>query len=292
MDGVLNIHKMPGITSHGVVQRVRTLFGEKRVGHTGTLDPSATGVLVVCVGKATRIARYLEAGEKEYHAVMQIGVTTDTCDADGEVLRDGAYASPDRSRILQVLQHFSGRFMQVPPVYSAVKVRGVPSYRLARQGKAEPLKPRPVTIHSIALEDYQDPFLSLRIKCSKGVYIRTLCADIGEALGTGGHMIRLVRTRSGRFHIGQAITLDKLALLSRDELRAVLVPMSDALDNIPAINVNDDDSRKISHGMRIQLQDSDRPEKEMLVRIHDANGRLVALGMAGQGLVRPKAVFL
>lgn len=291
MEGILNIDKPSGITSHDVVQRVRRLAGEKRVGHTGTLDPSATGVLVLCIGKATRIAQYLEAGEKEYHAVMQIGVTTDTLDADGHVLETKSYAAPDLPRVLQVLKEFTGPIMQTPPAYSAIKVGGVPSYKLARQGKAEPLKPRAVTIHGLDLKDYADPFLSLRIGCSKGVYIRTLCADIGEALGMGAHMTKLVRTRSGRFRIEQAVTLDQLALMSRKEMGGIMVTMNDALDDIPAINVNEDDSRKIAHGMRIELPIAQLSGQEnILVRIHNED-MLVALGRAGQGLLKPETVF-
>jgi tRNA pseudouridine55 synthase len=291
MDGILNIDKPSGITSHDVVQQVRRLLGEKRVGHTGTLDPSATGVLVLCVGKATRIAQYLEAGEKEYHAVMQIGVITDTLDADGHVLETRSYAAPDLPRVLQFLKEFTGPIMQRPPAYSAIKVGGVPSYKLARQGKAEPLKPRAVTIHCLDLKDYADPFLSLRIGCSKGVYIRTLCADIGEALGMGAHMTKLVRTRSGRFRIEQAVTLDQLALMSRKEMGGIMVTMNDALDDIPAINVNEDDSRKIAHGMRIELPIAQIPGQEnILVRIHNEN-MLVALGRAGQGFLKPETVF-
>lgn len=152
MDGILNIHKQSGMTSHDVVQAVRRILKEKRIGHTGTLDPMATGVLVLCVGKATRIAQYLEAGEKEYHAVMRLGQTTDTLDAEGRILETRTYIPPDRAQVLKALDGFIGAIMQQPPAYSALKVAGVPSYKLARQGKAEPLKPRAVTIASIELD--------------------------------------------------------------------------------------------------------------------------------------------
>ena len=199
MDGILNINKPSGITSHDVVERVRKILREKRIGHTGTLDPLATGVLVLCVGKATRIAQYLEAGEKEYKAIMRLGVTTDTLDAGGKVLEKKQYGPPDQRKIIEVLQGFIGPIMQRPPAYSAVKVAGVPSYKLAREGKAELLKPRPVTIFSIEMTSFEDPLVSLHVRCSKGVYIRTLCAEIGDALGMGAHLSGLERTRSGRF---------------------------------------------------------------------------------------------
>jgi tRNA pseudouridine55 synthase len=292
MDGVLNINKPRGLTSHDVVMRVRRIFGEKKVGHTGTLDPSATGVLVVCIGRATRIAQYLEAGEKEYHAVMRMGVTTDTLDAEGRILDSRTYVSPDRSRVLDVLKQFIGPILQTPPAYSAIKVGGIPSYKLARQGKAEPLKPRAVTVRSIDLCEYNDPLISLRICCSKGVYIRTLCADIGEALGTGAHLTSLVRIRSGGFRIAQAFSLDQIAFLDRKDLRALLVPMSVALDNIPEITVNDRDSDRIVHGMKIERPEQFLPgEIDILVRLHDSSARLLALGRAGREAIRPEKVF-
>jgi tRNA pseudouridine55 synthase len=196
MDGVLNIDKPPRLTSHDVVERVRRILREKRVGHTGTLDPLATGVLVLCVGKATRIARYLEAGEKEYRATMRLGVITDTLDADGRVLETRSITPPDWQKIVEVMKSFTGPIMQRPPAYSAVKVAGVPSYKLAREGKAAPLAPRAVNIYSLELTGQDGPSVSFTVGCSKGVYVRTLSADLGEALGTGAHLTALMRTRS------------------------------------------------------------------------------------------------
>ncbi len=292
MHGVLNIDKPSGITSHDVVLQVRRLFREKRVGHTGTLDPSATGVLVLCLGKATRIAQYLEAGEKEYRAVMRLGVTTDTLDADGKVLATRQYLPPDRERVAAVLDSFTGSLLQRPPAYSAVKVRGVPSYKLAREGKAKPLEPRQVTIDAIELIGYNNPFVEIRVKCSKGVYIRTLCADIGEVLGSGAHLSKLIRTRSGRFRIEEAITLDKLAHYSPDSLETVLVTMDKALEGVPSIVVSDDGARRIAQGNRIAGPESQRSEQEGLVRIHDQAGVFIALAQFRGGEIRPEAVFV
>jgi len=195
MDGVLNINKPTGMTSHDVVQLARRLLGEKRIGHTGTLDPLATGVLVLCIGKATRIAQYLEAGDKEYRAIMRLGVTTDTLDAEGRVLETRTYAAPDRATLLKVMQQFTGSIMQSPPAFSAVKIAGVPSYKLARQGRAKPNKPRPATIYSIDLTAFENPLVNLTVRCAKGVYIRSLCADIGDALYAGAHLTGLQRTK-------------------------------------------------------------------------------------------------
>ncbi len=291
MDGILIIHKQPGMTSHDVVQAARRILKEKRIGHTGTLDPMATGVLVLCVGKATRIAQYLEAEEKEYQAVMRLGQTTDTLDADGRILETRTYIPPDRAQVLKALEGFTGQIMQQPPVYSALKVAGVPSYKLARQGKAAPLKPRAVTIFSIELLSFEDPLLCLAVRCSKGVYIRTLCADLGDVLLAGAHLTSLVRTRSGRFTLDHAVTLDRLAeLAAAGTLDQVLVSMDTALADFPLVTMNDADAGRILHGNRVPWQ-GEFQTVASLVRIHDALGRLLALGKPVQGEIKPEIVF-
>jgi tRNA pseudouridine55 synthase len=292
MDGVLNVNKPSGMTSHDVVQAVRRITKEKRVGHTGTLDPLATGVLVLCMGKATRIAQYLEAGEKEYRAVMRLGVTTDTLDAEGRVLETRPYSPPDRSQLLHALQGFIGTILQQPPAYSAVKVGGVPSYRLARQGKAEPLKARQVTIYDIELTAYEDPFVSFTVKCSKGVYIRTLCADVGEVLGPGAHLTSLVRTRSGRFGIDHAVTLDQLtAMAVSDSVEQVLVSMDEALADFPAVRVDEAEARRVMHGNRVPWHDDSANVSSGPIRIYGPSGGLLALARAINGEMRPELVF-
>jgi len=292
MDGVLNINKPSGMTSHDVVLAVRRIVKEKRIGHTGTLDPMATGVLVLCLGKATRIARYLEAGEKEYQAVMRLGVTTDTLDAEGRVLETRPYEPPGRSQLLRALDGFIGTIMQQPPVYSAIKVRGVPSYKLARQGKAEPLKPRTVTIRHIELTAYEDPFISLTICCSKGVYVRTLCADLGESLHAGAHLTRLVRTRSGQFGIGHAVTIEQLErLAASDSVEKSLLSLDEALSEFPSVRVDDAEAIRISHGNRIHCLRDFVPLHPAMVRIHDQSGRLLALATAQENDFKPELVF-
>jgi tRNA pseudouridine55 synthase len=279
------------MTSHDVVQAARRILREKRIGHTGTLDPMATGVLVLCVGKATRIARFLEAGEKEYHAVMRLGQTTDTLDAEGRILETRTYVPPNRAQVLKALEGFTGAIMQQPPVYSALKVSGVPSYKLARQGKAEPLKPRSVTISSIELQAFEDPLLSLAVRCSKGVYIRTLCADLGEVLQAGAHLTKLVRTRSGRFTIDNAVTLGRLAdLAAAGSLDQALVSMDEALADIPSVAVNEPDAGRILHGNSVPWQEEPRSVASLL-RIHDPSGKLLALGRLIRGDIRPEMVF-
>ncbi len=293
MEGVININKPSGMTSHDVVLHVRRILGEKRIGHTGTLDPLATGVLVLCIGKATRIAKYLEAGEKEYAAVMRLGITTDTLDADGRVLETRTCPAPARELILRLMRQFIGTIMQRPPAFSAVKISGVPSYKLARQGKAEPNKPRAVTIHAIELAAYEHPFVSLMIRCSKGVYIRSLCADLGDALGTGAHLTKLQRTRSGRFSIAAAVTLEELSSMAEAGREAqAIATIDDALADVPPILLAEAESERVTHGSRVSCPDESKTGgRNGLVRLHDPLGRLLALAHLEGGILRPELVF-
>jgi tRNA pseudouridine55 synthase len=292
MDGVLNINKSSGMTSHDVVEKVRRILKIRRIGHTGTLDPLATGVLVLCVGRATRIARFLEAGEKEYKAVMRLGVTTDTLDADGRVLESREYIPPDREAIIGVARSFTGSIMQRPPAYSAVKVGGIPSYKLAREGKAEALKPRAVTIMSIEVDAYDNPLVSLTVRCSKGVYIRTLCAEIGAVLGMGAHLVALERTRSGRFGIGHAITLDRLgALAAAGNAKEVVAPIDEALGDFPSASINEAEAARVLHGNSIECPNDISHNSQGLVRLHGPGGGLLALARVSLGVLKPDLVF-
>jgi tRNA pseudouridine55 synthase len=292
MDGVVNIHKPLGMTSHDVVQKVRSILKEKRIGHTGTLDPLATGVLVLCVGKATRIAQYLEAGEKEYKAIMRLGVKTDTLDAEGRVLHTQSYEPPSRETVLGALLRFTGVIMQQPPAYSAIKVAGVPSYKLAREGKAEPLKPRQVKIYQIKLTAYDDPFVSFTVRCSKGVYIRTLCADIGEMLGMGSHLTGLVRTRSGRFAIEQSLTLDKLSDMTAASLKdQALISTNEALAHFPMVLISETETARIMHGNQVPCPGSLANNVSDLVRLQDQGGKLLAIARVAAGVLKPELVF-
>jgi tRNA pseudouridine55 synthase len=292
MDGVLNINKPSGVTSHDVVESVRKILHEKRIGHTGTLDPLATGVLVLCVGKATRIARYLEAGEKEYKAVMRLGVTTDTLDSDGRAQRTREYVPPTSQEINDVLPGFIGSIMQRPPAYSAVKVAGVASYKRAREGKAEPLLPRRVTITSIELTAFEDPLARLTVRCSKGVYIRSLCADIGETLGMGAHLAGLERTRSGRFSVEHAVTLEKLqAMTASGDVEQVVTPIDYALDHLPLVLVSETDAIRVQHGNQIACPASAGQITADSIRIHGTTGRLLALARINDGMLKPELVF-
>lgn len=283
------------MTSHDVVQVARRILKEKRIGHTGTLDPLATGVLVLCIGKATRIAKYLEAGEKEYCAEMRLGITTDTLDADGRILETKKYAAPDRAAILDVMHRFTGTIMQNPPAYSAVKIAGTPSHKLARQGRAQPNRPRPATIYSIDLIAFEDPSIRLTVRCAKGVYIRSLCADMGNALHTGAYLTSLQRIRSGRFSIDNAVTIEALArMIHAGTSEKIVISIDEALADFPSVELADADAVKILHGNKVSCL---TPAPGIngscgMVRVHDSIGGLLALARHDGLMINPELVFV
>ncbi len=247
--GVLNINKPTGMTSHDVVDAVRKILGMRRVGHTGTLDPQATGVLPLCVGRATRIAQYLTQADKEYVMTLRLGITTDTLDATGKETTRVEKIAVRLEDLLAVLPHFVGEIQQVPPIFSAKKYRGERLYRLARRG--EHVERQPVTVRVSALDflEFAPPFVRLRATCSKGTYARSLCDDIGRALGCGGHLYELTRTRSGRFTLEGILTLTELEDRAREgRLSEVLIPIPEALAHLPAVRVVPEAGRIILHG--------------------------------------------
>lgn len=210
LSGILIIDKPIGMTSHDVVNAVRHIFGVKKVGHAGTLDPIATGVLVILVGKATKRSNSLLNQDKSYAVTLRLGVSTDTADASGKVLRTGALTDLSIDAVRGAVMSFVGKRKQVPPMYSAVKLKGKALYKLARKGIEVPREPRCIHIKDINIRDISIPDVIFDISCSKGTYVRQLCADIGELLGCGGHMAELRRTRSGGYDISQAVALDNL----------------------------------------------------------------------------------
>ena len=250
--GVLNINKPSGMTSHDVVDAARKILGVRRVGHTGTLDPQATGVLPLCVGRATRIAQYLTQADKEYMMTLRLGVTTDTLDADGKETGRVEVIRVRREDVEAILPRFVGEIQQVPPLFSAKKYRGERLYRLARRGEQVERKPVTIRVHALELLEFAPPFLTLRMSCSKGTYARSLCDDIGRALGCGGHLHALTRTRSGRFSLEGILTLEALEQLVREgRLGEVLIPVADALAHLPAVRVAPEAGRLILHGSDI-----------------------------------------
>ena len=209
INGVINIYKIKGFTSHDVVAKLRGILKQKKIGHTGTLDPDAVGVLPVCLGSATKLCDMLTEKEKEYIAKVQLGVTTDTQDMTGTVLKERPVEVTEKM-VQEALESFVGNYDQIPPMYSALKVNGKKLYELAREGKEVERKARPVVIHSIEILEMSLPLLTIRVGCSKGTYIRTLCHDLGEKLGCGAAMAALERTKSGQFLLETAVTLETL----------------------------------------------------------------------------------
>jgi tRNA pseudouridine55 synthase len=249
ISGVLNINKPAGMTSHDVVDAVRKILAVRRVGHTGTLDPQATGVLPLCVGRATRIAQYLTQADKEYVMTLRLGITTDTLDAAGRVTSRVEDIRVQREDVEAVLPRFMGDIQQVPPLFSAKKHHGERFYRLARRGQPVERHPVMVRIHSLELLEFSPPFVRLRAICSKGTYARSLCDDLGQALGCGGHLHSLMRTRSGRFSLDGVLTLSELEERVRQgRLAEVLMPVSEALAHLPAVRVVPEAGRVILHG--------------------------------------------
>jgi tRNA pseudouridine55 synthase len=287
IDGVLIVKKEAGWTSHDVVAKVRHLFGEVKVGHAGTLDPAATGVLPVLIGRGTRIAEYLVEWDKEYRAVLRLGETTDTQDATGTVLTRCTTDSVTPEAIHEVVGRFHGPIEQVPPMYSAVKVGGVPLYKSARAGKTIARNARTITIHTLEVEAIQAQDVTLRVVCSKGTYVRTLCADIGEALGVGGHMLALERRRVGPLTIGDALTVNEIGI--RHALGRIgddLLSLDRTLGHLGIAVIDEQTVDRVRHGASVPIANILRWEgaadaasgAQVPIRVHDTSGRLVAIG--------------
>ena len=236
MDGILNIIKPTGMTSHDVVFKIRKKLRIKKVGHTGTLDPNASGVLPICIGQATKISQFLLEKEKAYRAVCRLGIITDTQDLDGKVLHKHP-VSVSEEQLKKALAAFQPGYDQLPPMYSALKVRGRKLYEYAREGIEVERDTRPVTIPTLKLLDFDPPEFSMEIACSKGTYIRTLCHDIGEKLGCGGAMAALERTRSGPFAIDQGTDLAAFLEMEREEISRLLFPVDFPLSHYPKFQV-------------------------------------------------------
>ena len=281
-DGVLIVHKEAGWTSHDVVAKVRTLLKESKVGHAGTLDPSATGVLPVLIGRATRIAEYLIDWDKEYRAVLRLGETTDTQDATGQVLSKTDPSGVTVEALQETLTRFLGAQQQLPPMYSAVKVGGQPLYKAARAGKTIDRAERTITIHHLEIVAVHGQDVTLHVVCSKGTYVRTLCADIGQALGVGGHLYALERRRVGPLLIEHALTINQIAdHLHAHTLESRAMSLDDILFELPTVVVNAEQARRVLHGSPIspvevgQLPSSRYP---VSVRLKNEAGQLLAIG--------------
>jgi len=254
LSGILNVDKPPDMTSHDVVDAVRRMTGQRKVGHAGTLDPMATGVLLVCLGQATRVAEYLMAGQKRYRATVVLGTTTDTYDSDGEIIQSGGRTDFDRSEIETALSRFVGRTEQVPPMYSALKKEGQPLYKLARQGQEVVREPRSVEIGQIELLDWTPPSLIVELTCSPGTYVRSLAHDLGQVLGSGAHLAALVRLASGRFTLAHAVSLYRLEeAFQHHQEDTYLLPLDEAFLDWPALILGAVDAQRVAHGQAISV---------------------------------------
>lgn len=295
LKGILLVDKPAGMTSHDVVDHVRKAAGIRRVGHTGTLDPAATGLLILCVGSATRLSEYLTGLDKVYEGYMRLGVVTDSYDMDGQVLEENEVPDLTRAQIQEAMDEFTGQIAQVPPMVSAVKVGGQRLYKLARKGETVERKPREVTVKEFAVLDYDAPLVRFRVRCTSGTYVRSLCHDVGRGLGCGATLDSLRRTAVGRHTVDSAATLEELS--TPEDVRRHLVPMGQALD-LPEVVLRPRGERTLASGGALRRDElkTDCPISEGWIQVKSDTGELLALAQVRRGpaelQVLPKRVFV
>lgn len=298
INGIVNIYKEKGYTSHDVVAVLRKVVGQKKIGHTGTLDPDAMGVLPVCLGRATKVCELLTDHDKTYEALLLLGKTTDTQDISGEVLEEGDPGDLTEEEVRSCIESFIGEYDQIPPMYSALKVNGKKLYELAREGKTVERKSRKVQIHGIRILEMNLPHVRMEVDCSKGTYIRTLCHDIGEKLQVGGCMEELERTKVGRFLKEDAVTLDEVRQkMEQGEGAELFTPLDQIFAELPAVTVTDAKAWMSYNG-------NDLPERFLLekeewtdgqeVRVYDSRKNFIGLYQyrAPKKLFHIKKMFL
>ena len=281
MDGILNVLKPPGMTSFDVIAHLRGLLGTRKIGHAGTLDPLAVGVLPVCVGRATRAIEFLMDKDKVYRAELTLGIITDTQDSSGKVLSSGEAECTDEE-IEAAVSSFVGKYLQLPPMYSALKVDGKRLYELARDGIEIEREQREVEVYSaqvLTIDRIEGIKVLLDVHCSKGTYIRTLCADIGEQLGCGGHMSFLLRKRAGPFDISEAHTLEELSELQKDgTIQAVMLGVEMVFNRFPCFSLDENSEKKFRNGMSIPLPENSNSSDNSHIRVFSTTGEFIALG--------------
>ncbi|PKO86304.1 MAG: tRNA pseudouridine(55) synthase TruB [Betaproteobacteria bacterium HGW-Betaproteobacteria-12] len=283
VDGVLLLDKPLGLTSNDALQKARRLFSAAKGGHTGTLDPAATGLLPLCFGEATKFSADLLDADKTYEAVVKLGVTTDSGDAEGQVVATAPVAV-NEADVRRALPQFTGAIEQIPPMHSALKRNGRPLYELARKGIEVERAPRAVSIHALELLSFAGDTLSLRVRCSKGTYIRVLAADLGQVLGCGAHLIGLRRTAVGDLDLHGAVTLAELEALAEAARGGRLQPVDALLKSLPIVNVEGEAAERFSHGNPVELPAGLTGK----VRVY-ADGRLIGVGEAAEdGRLWPK----
>ena len=291
--GIIVIDKPKGRTSNHVLQQIKRTFDAKKAGHTGSLDPLATGVLPICLGEATKVSQYLLDGDKCYQVTCKLGVTTDSGDSDGNVVAEMPIPEITEQILYAVLPSFIGKQQQVPPMYSALKFQGQPLYKLARQGIEIERKARTVNIYDIILISFTSDSFTLEVKCSKGTYIRTLVEDISASLSTGGHVIALRRLESAGYAIEQAITIESIEECADEGINALdklLLPTEEALPNWPRIEADDEQVLALRCGQQIQVE---QKYEGVQIRLFDRLGIFLGLGeMSQKGIISPKRVFV
>ena len=275
MNGIVNIYKSPGMTSHDVVYKVRRISGIKKVGHTGTLDPDAEGVLPICLGKATKASDMMTFSDKRYTAILKLGVVTDTQDSSGEIIEQKE-VNVSENVIRKAVEEFAGEIMQIPPMYSAIKVNGKKLYELARAGVEIERKPRKITVYEINILNINNDKVELDIKCSKGTYIRTLCHDIGSKLGCGGCMEKLIRTQTSIFTVDRAVTLEEL---EKQGITKFLLPVDDMFD-YDKLYVYGEDERKTVNGNSVKL---DGIKEDKFYKVYGSDGRFLCISKGLNG---------
>lgn len=281
INGVLNIYKEKGYTSHDVVAKLRGILKQKKIGHTGTLDPDAEGVLPVCLGKATKLCDMLTDKDKVYEAGLLLGKTTDTQDITGTVLEERDTSDLTEDEVRHCIENFVGEQEQIPPMYSALKVNGKKLYELAREGVEIERKPRPVTIHEIEIEEIDLPHIRMRVHCSKGTYIRTLCHDIGVKLGCGGCMESLLRTKVSRFELKDSLRLSEIEELQNDDnLQSVLISIDEMFESLQKVVINPEQERLIYNGNMFAekyLENMPALKDKEQVRVYDTKYQFVGI---------------
>lgn len=289
ISGILLLDKVVGITSNAALQQVKRLFNARKAGHTGNLDPLASGLLPLCFGEATKMSAFLLDSDKRYRGTIKLGVRTSTADAEGTVLETRPVAGLDAARVREVLQAFTGSIEQIPPMHSAIKHKGQPLYKLAREGLEIERQPRCVHIHTLELLRFADDEVDIEVHCSKGTYIRTLAEDIGRALGCGAHLASLRRTGAGPFDIRQAVTLVQLEAIAAEEgfagLDRLLLPLEAALADRPAVSVSDNSAFYLRQGQPVLVP---KAPTDGLVRLYGKEHFLGVGQILEDGRVAPR----
>lgn len=288
INGILLLDKPKGLSSNQALQKAKYLYKAAKAGHTGTLDPMATGVLPICFGEATKFSQYLTDADKAYQATLKLGITTTTGDAEGEVLQTRS-VDCNEAQFSEVCKTFVGEIAQTPPMYSALKFNGRPLYEYAREGIEIDRPAREIHIHSISVDAFEDDIAKISVHCSKGTYIRTLAEDIGEQLGCGSHLIGLRRTLSGPFTLEQSQTLDLLGSLAELERSAALLHTDQTVIGLPAVTLSQIQVEKIKLGQTIKVAHGMEVE---LIKLYDESGQFLGLGEPKHGgAIKPKRLI-